>query len=228
MSQGPPVASAPSPPPAPVEQNLSGEEAYLRRLVMSSRGKAEHPPTADIPSQPVCAAPPSTFTPMDEDDNDLIPGLGIAPEMDADDVAAPLEETGEEAYQRRLAMSQGLRPTAPPFQPSFQLSAAAQPIFFQPPPSPPRLAYNPFAPPMNVPPPPPPSQQAQAQIPSSFADKAKAAASIAAKLSALAPPAGAGATENVGGSLPSSSTPDFGVNTPPSTTPADHGAETKR
>lgn len=229
MSQGAPVASAPSPPPGPMERNLSGEEAYLRRLVMSSRGKAAPPASANIPSQSVYTILSSASTPMDEDE-DVIPGLGMASEMDADIAVAPLsapEETGEEAYQRRLAMSQGLRPAAPAFQPPFQLSVPTQPPSFQPPPpSPPRLAYDPFAPPVNVPPPPPPSQQPQAHIPSGFADKVKAAASIAAKLSALAPPTGASGNENVSASWSSSSTPDFGVET--TTTAADHGAETKR
>lgn len=233
MSQGAPVASTPSPPSGPMERNLSGEEAYLRRLVMSSRGKAAHPASADIPSQSVFTIPSSTSTPMDEDeDEDVIPGLGMASEMDADKDAATLpapEETGEEAYQRRLAISQGLRPAAPAFQPSFQLSVPTQPLSFPlPPPSPSRLAYDPFAPPVNVPPPPPPSQQPQAQIPSGFADKMKAAASIAAKLSALAPPTSASGNENVSASWSSSSTPDFGVETATSTTAADHRAETKR
>jgi len=225
MSQSAPVASAPSPPPGPMERNLSGEEAYLRRLVMSSRGKAAPPASADIPLQSVYTILSSTSTPMDEDE-DVIPGLGMASEMDADTDVAPLpgpEETGEEAYQRRLAMFQGLRPAAPAFQPPFQLSVPTRLPSFQPPPSsPPRLAYDPFAPPVNVPPPPPPSQQPQA----GFADKVKAAASIAAKLSALAPPMGASGNENVSASWSSSSTPDFGVET--ATTAADHGAETKR
>ncbi|KAL4068062.1 hypothetical protein J3A83DRAFT_4359882 [Scleroderma citrinum] len=207
MSQGPPVTSAPSPPLAPMERNLSGEEA------------------ADIPSQPLRTVLSSSSAPMDEDE-DPIPGLGMASQMDADtDAPTPpaQAETGEAAYQHRLAISQGLRPTAPSFQPSFPSSVPVQPPPVQlPPPSPPRLAYDPFAPPVNVPPPPPPSQQLQAHLPSGFADRVKAAASIAAKLSALAPPTSADASENVGGSWPSSST------APPSTATVDDSVQAKR
>lgn len=77
-------------------------------------------------------------------------------------------ETGEEAYLRRLAISTVGR-TVP----------QARPVS---PPSPPPLAYNPFAP-LSVPPPPP---GPPAAIPSAFEERAKAAAAIAAKLGALA------------------------------------------
>ncbi|KAI6028824.1 hypothetical protein F5J12DRAFT_961299 [Pisolithus orientalis] len=194
MSQGTSATSAPSPPPAPADRNLSGEEAYLRRLVLSTRGKA-------VRRSPELAATASNTVNMEEEhDEDAIPGLGMTSKMDADaDVpgatdgptASPFRaETGDEAYQRRLTMSRGLQPTAPPFQPSFQSSvqaAPSPPVQSPPPPSPPRMAYNPFTPPSSVPPPPASSQQPQR--PSGFEDKIKQAASIAAKLSALAPPA---------------------------------------
>lgn len=200
MSQGTSTVSAPSPPPASADRNLSGEEAYLRRLVLSTRGKATRC-SPDIPSQPAVVAPTTPVNMEEEHDEEVIPGLGMASmETDVDvpasaDVsAAPNSrvETGEEAYQRRLAMSRGLQPTVPPFQPSFQPSVpATQPLPAQspPPPSPPRLAYNPFTPPSSVPPPPPPGQQPQ--MPGGIEEKIKQAASIAAKLSALAPPASA-------------------------------------
>ncbi|KAI6150319.1 hypothetical protein BKA82DRAFT_4114203 [Pisolithus tinctorius] len=194
MSQGTSATSAPSPPPAPADRNLSGEEAYLRRLVLSTRGKA-------VRRSPELAATASNTVNMEEEhDEDAIPGLGMTSKMDTDaDVpgttdgptAPPFRaETGDDAYQRRLTMSRGLQPTAPPFQPSFQSSvqaAPSPPVQSPPPPSPPRVAYNPFSPPSSVPPPPAPSQQPQR--PSGFEDKIKQAASIAAKLSALAPPA---------------------------------------
>ncbi|KAK7466979.1 hypothetical protein VKT23_004042 [Stygiomarasmius scandens] len=82
--------------------------------------------------------------------------------------APPQALSGEEAYLRRLAMS-----TRP-----------AQPAEVSPPPpqpSPPPLAYNPFAPP-SVPPPPPPGGPNAGP---SLDERAKAAAAIAARLSAM-------------------------------------------
>ena len=119
--------------------------------------------------------------------------------------------TGDEAFQRRLAMS--ARPRSPPAasipvneameedlpaygrQPPVELDEEAnlyQSEIYRPAPShdpprpisPPTLAYNPFAPP-SVPPPPPPGPPGTS-IPSEFEAKAKAAAAIAAKLGALA------------------------------------------
>ncbi|KAH7889269.1 hypothetical protein F5I97DRAFT_494358 [Phlebopus sp. FC_14] len=191
MSQG---TRAPSPPPASLDRNMSGEEAFQRRLAMSAGAQAAPPP---IPSFAPLESAPSAV-----EDDDSIPGLGMPPRIDPFDTSTVPDraETGEDAYQRRLAMSQGLRPTAQPFMPSQPQIAAsvAQPP--QPPPSPPQLAYNPFAPPANVPPPPPPGQQPP--VPSGFEDKVKAAANIAAKLSALAATAGSstGATSSGTGS----------------------------
>jgi splicing factor 45 len=115
--------------------------------------------------------------------------------------------TGDEAFQRRLAMS--ARPRSPPptsageimaegpsRQPPVELDEEADlnlnqseisthAPFHEParPISPPTLAYNPFAPPSVPPPPPGPPGTS---IPSEFEAKAKAAAAIAAKLGALA------------------------------------------
>jgi splicing factor 45 len=50
------------------------------------------------------------------------------------------------------------------------------------------LAYNPFAPPPNIPPPPPPLPSSQISV--ALEDKVKAAASVAARLGALAATAG--------------------------------------
>ncbi|KAK0459659.1 uncharacterized protein EV420DRAFT_1629076 [Desarmillaria tabescens] len=92
--------------------------------------------------------------------NDDIP-VPVAP------APPPVTETGDEAYLRRLAMSS--RPPVPVPAPR--------------PPSPPQLAYNPFAPPSVPPPPPgPPAAALQASID----EKVKAAAAIAARLGALA------------------------------------------
>ncbi|KAG2755956.1 hypothetical protein P692DRAFT_20853196 [Suillus brevipes Sb2] len=134
-----------------VDRNMSGEEAFQRRLAMSAGAAARVPSPTPVPV-----------------DHNL---------------------SGEEAYQRRLAMaSSKLRPTASPFEPSSRPPAPVnQPVqLVTPVPpmrSPPPLAYNPFAPPANIPPPPPPPSS---QIPVALEDKVKAAASVAARLGALA------------------------------------------
>lgn len=92
--------------------------------------------------------------------------------------------TGDEAYARRLAMSQGRVATVTVPEPIVSsVSAPPPPIVAptkQPSPEPPTLAYNPFAPPI-VPPPPPPVD---------FDDRVKnsreTAAAIAARLSKIA------------------------------------------
>ena len=134
-------------------------------------------------------------------------------------VAVDRNLTGDEAFQRRLAMSG--RPRSPPLtsvsvsqiteedhvhQPSVELDEEANlcppemsithdPAPFHDPPrpiSPPALSFNPFAPPTVPPPPPGPPG---ASIPSEFEAKAKAAAAIAAKLGALAGVAGSSETQ---------------------------------
>jgi hypothetical protein len=99
--------------------------------------------------------------------------------------------TGDEAYQRRLAMSNA-SPVVPPraetgdeaYQRRLAISTAASQPTASPPkqPSPPPLAYNPFAPPSVAPPPPPSGSSGDVVLD----DRAKAAAAIAAKLGALA------------------------------------------
>ncbi|KAJ7063220.1 hypothetical protein C8F01DRAFT_1132010 [Mycena amicta] len=123
--------------------------------------------------------------------------------------AVPMNLTGDEAYQRRLAMS-GMRPPSPPAVASDDgdipgLSLVRQPLILEtasasrprsPPPSspaynpfiaptpappPPSLAYNPFAPPTAPPPPPGPPPSIAAAVDA----RTKAAAAIAARLGAL-------------------------------------------
>lgn len=180
MSAGTAVR-VPSPTPVPVDHNLSGEEAYQRRLAMASGGNRP-------PAFSASASPLRQPSPGGADDEECIPGLSsnISPS-----VSQNRDETGEEAYLRRLAMSSKLRPTASPFElssrPPAPVTQPPQPVIPVPPTrSPPPLAYNPFAPPTNIPPPPPPPSQ----IPVALEDKVKAAASIAARLSALAATAG--------------------------------------
>lgn len=166
-----------------VDRNMSGEEAFQRRLAMSAGAAARVPSPTPVPV-----------------DHNL---------------------SGEEAYQRRLAMASGgnrphvfsasasplrqpspggsddepsSQPPAPVMQPA-QLMVPVPPTR-----SPPPLAYNPFAPPANIPPPPPPPSS---QIPVALEDKVKAAASIAARLSALASAAGGpGPGSSLPGALP--------------------------
>ena len=134
-------------PVAPIERNLTGDEAFQRRLAMSAIPPVSTPPTAPF----VSPSPPN---------DDTEPG----PSTTAVKVKI---DSGEEAYLRRLAMS-GMAPVhTPPVAP----------------PSPPPLAYNPFAPPSVPPPPPGPPATVISNL---FEDKVKAAAAIAAKLGALA------------------------------------------
>ncbi|SJL00329.1 uncharacterized protein ARMOST_03642 [Armillaria ostoyae] len=109
----------------------------------------------------------------------------------------PVTETGDEAYLRRLAMSS--RPPVP--------APAQAPVPAPRPPSPPQLAYNPFAPPSVPPPPPgPPAAALQAIID----EKVKAAAAIAARLGALASatPATPSPPEDPAGSSKRQAVPD--------------------
>ncbi|KAI0792854.1 hypothetical protein C8Q75DRAFT_751703 [Abortiporus biennis] len=171
--------------------NMTGDEAYERRLAMSrgfapssqpsgSGSTQQYPSFAPSSSQQI--PPSSSFTPPN-DYEDAPPGLdsNTVPSVPITSV-----ETGEEAYLRRLAMSQGRPYTSPP--PSSQ--APTIPVQ----PEPPTLAYNPFAPPTSIPPPP-------SAIPPSLSDEKvrnsrEAAAAIAAKLKALAPPPGAESSES--------------------------------
>ncbi|KIY50915.1 hypothetical protein FISHEDRAFT_38315 [Fistulina hepatica ATCC 64428] len=132
-----------SPYSAVMNRDLTGDEAYQRRLAMSEDNRLRS------------ATPPATEPGPDEDSFLGLPSSGSVP--------PPATETGDEAYLRRVAMSS--RPAPPVATPS-----------------PPPLAFNPFAPPTSVPPPPlggPP-------ISVSIQDKVKAAAAVAARLSALA------------------------------------------
>ncbi|KAI0059091.1 hypothetical protein BV25DRAFT_1809732, partial [Artomyces pyxidatus] len=192
------IGSASTATPVAPDVKMTGDEAYQRRLAMSLGIQAAQ-------ALPIPAPPPVPSSDIDMDDE--IPGLGIsttlrkpetggevhlpAPQPSALRAHAPPfrpAETGEEAYQRRLALS--LQQSVPP------------PVAV--PDSPPSSGYNPFAPP--VPPPPPPGPPPGAVDASSFEERIRnsrnAAAAIAAKLKALAPPPGAEATPSPPISVP--------------------------
>lgn len=136
---------------------MSGNEAYERRLAMSANMRAASPPAATINTTQII------------DGEDFIPGL-------ANTAVPPPTETGDEAYLRRVALSQAQaqRPVSPVFSEPTEVSST--------------LAYNPFAPPPAPPPPGPPGALAV----NALEDKVKAAAAIAARLGALAATANAG------------------------------------
>jgi splicing factor 45 len=137
---------------------MSGDEAYRRRLAMSAGTRAHSPPA-------VINAPPSlTF----EDSQRPSPGQQGT-------VVPPPAETGDEAYLRRVALSQA--EARAPISATITETATEAPS---------SLAYNPFAPPSVPPPPGPPGTLAV----NALEDKVKAAAAIAARLGALAAAAG--------------------------------------
>lgn len=153
-------------PPAPVERDLTGDEAYQRRLAMS-RGFRPPSPPADNQQQSTGDSDMSGV---------VVPSHPL-----------PRDETGEEAYLRRLAMSTMNRAQAHPQpQPQPPSPSPPPPPQRQRSPSPPSLSFNPFAPPSVPPPPPPPGVSGGAVGLSDIEEKKKAAAAIAAKLGALA------------------------------------------
>lgn len=170
------------PPPAPVNIGMTGDEAYQRRLAMSAGFKRSSPP----PPTPPTAVPsftPSSFKPdvpidlasglNDEAEEDDIPGISAAPRSAP--ALATQAESSEEAYRNRLAMFQ---------------QTHAVPVR-SPTPEQPSLAYNPFAPTAFVPPPSAAGLPVAGSVLSDEKVKSsrEAAAAIAARLAALAPPA---------------------------------------
>lgn len=178
--------------PAPPDVHMSGEEAYQRRLAISTNFKT--------PSQTT----PSTSVPIVAD--------AACPAAAGPPAPLPRAETGEEAYLRRVAMSQGppssLSKPAPLQPPpstgeDYERRAAFSSQQMSPPPpqnqrepsepasDPP--GYNPFAPQSAPPPPPIPSTAAADNVNPEFEERVRnsrnAAAAIAARFSALAPPA---------------------------------------
>ncbi|KZO95719.1 hypothetical protein CALVIDRAFT_149953 [Calocera viscosa TUFC12733] len=156
--------------PVVVARDMTGEEAYQRRLALSRGGVAAPPPA--IPSPPRVPSPP-------------------APQP-------YVTETGEEAYQRRMALSLGgARP--PPPAPGVPPSAPPRFSRPPPGPDEDEYMWSAPQPPPSVPTPPlvppPPTSTAQPPVPQVVLDpevekRRQAAAAIAARLAALAPGVG--------------------------------------
>jgi splicing factor 45 len=191
--------------------SLTGDDVYARRVALSQGVEQQSaaptfiatsdpmlvPTHTNAPSPQPSLSTMATEAPMSIEphvnmnlEDDVIPGAG------ASSLKSTVSRTtsGEDAFLRRAALSaQASRPNHIAVPPSFTSAA---------PPSPPELAYNPFAPP-SVPPPPP-----LALLEEQIKAKREAAAAIAARLAGLAAggsPAGTGAA---GGAIPAPATGD--------------------
>ncbi|GAA5834098.1 hypothetical protein JCM11251_003617 [Rhodosporidiobolus azoricus] len=211
----PPPVSAYAP-----KRDETADEAYARRVALSSGAAPVFKPAAAPTFQPAGGAP--SFQPATE----AVPAFQPASSSFSAPPAPPArrEETGEEAYQRRMALSGRAPPPPPPpfipaggappppptFQPASYPAAPPPPAFqpsYPPPPPPPGFSAPPGMPPPPsnfVPPPshafspsasstPPPPAAGPAQTPeqSAAVDAAQAKArEIAARLSKLGGGAG--------------------------------------
>lgn len=202
--------------PVKVDVSMTGDEAYQRRLAMSQGSKpatifspssSENPSGPDLSFQTISSS--SSATPVPSSSLHADASDYINTDLSSEASRAALAQSGEEAYLRRLAMSQTRGAAAtiapPPIPPPVVSSppiAATEPS---------GLAYNPFAPPSAVPPPP------SAIPPSLSEDKVRssreAAAAIAAKLRALAPPPG---SADVSGTVSLDTSSQLSQDTPPS------------
>ncbi|KAI1784052.1 hypothetical protein LXA43DRAFT_902389 [Ganoderma leucocontextum] len=187
-------APAIPPPAAPLNVSMTGDEAYQRRLAMSQGfcpPDFAPPPASQSASStfsgftPISVPPSSSFGQSGYGDDDGIPGLGGPPPAASPPpppplVASPTAESGDEAYLRRLEMSQ----QGPQLQQA-QLPRTPSPLPFDDTPP----AQSPVMPPPAGPPPP-----ATAPVNAYKVQNSKqAAAAIAARLSALAPKGGGAA-----------------------------------
>ncbi|PFH54403.1 hypothetical protein AMATHDRAFT_83440 [Amanita thiersii Skay4041] len=152
--------SARNPSSAAVDRNLTGEEAYQRRLAMSSGMK----------SAPVAPAPSA-------DDPETIPSLSIG---DATPPApASVNMTGEEAYLRRVAMSTMGNRSQPPQPPP--VARSPPPLAYNP------FAPPAVSAPPPGPPPPPASNELEDRIKAAAAIAAKLGALAKAEPSSSTP-----------------------------------------
>ncbi|THH27064.1 hypothetical protein EUX98_g7129 [Antrodiella citrinella] len=209
--------------PIPVEANVTGDEAYQRRLALSqgsvstSTSALQFTSSSSEPQFPV-GSDPSLTAASSISSGILPPSSSYVSTSDSRSFTqtpppqAQILQSREEAYLRRLALSQS-RPAVPPLASAMLSTSIPSPTSYAQQPEPPTLAYNPFAPPTSVPPPP-------SAIPPSLSEEKvrssrEAAAAIAAKLKALAPPPG---SAEAGGSGS-----DAGPSEPPTKKPDPHG-----
>ncbi|TFY68335.1 hypothetical protein EVG20_g3597 [Dentipellis fragilis] len=190
------IGSAPRDPvPFVAPVDMTGDEAYQRRLAMSA-GYQPPETAAPMAAPPAFVSPP--LPPPAATEDSPIPGIGTP-------VPPPRVESGEEAYLRRMALSNPPPPPPPPVETDDEAYLRRAALSSLPPrvPSPPvlpeptPLAYNPFAPP---PVPAPPPAFAPVGGNSEFEERVRnsrnAAAAIAAKLKALAPLPGTEASQS--------------------------------
>ncbi|RPD73513.1 hypothetical protein L226DRAFT_536196 [Lentinus tigrinus ALCF2SS1-7] len=179
------AASAGAPPPsAPVSVSMTGDEAYQRRLAMSQGFRPPEPTTSSavLSSSATTVPPASSYGPPDDDQDSGVPGLGAmtsySPPLPAPaPAAAPIIETGDEAYLRRLVMSQqGAQPPRAPSPLPFDATPPVHTLVVPAPMVPPPPAFAPVSGPA------PSSDKIQ--------NSKQAAAAIAARLAALAPKGG--------------------------------------
>ncbi|TKA58408.1 hypothetical protein B0A53_00147 [Rhodotorula sp. CCFEE 5036] len=157
--------------------STGGDEAYARRMALSSGFGSGHAPPGDFSNNSSRPAPPAqTFLPVPprEETGDEAYARRVA-------MSQRREETGEEAYQRRMALSRGGGgggggggvQTAPPpaFVASSHVQAGPAPPFVPPPP-PPGFVPPPagFAPPAFLPASGPPPATMHYQQPTDHAD----------------------------------------------------------
>ncbi|KAI0831715.1 hypothetical protein BC628DRAFT_1451397 [Trametes gibbosa] len=221
-------ASSNVPPRAPASVTMSGDEAYQRRLALSKGFQSAESTapsftsvlsTSSIPAsssrQSYATGPPasSSFTPSSESVPStssfalLNSSVSVAPTSSSSFASIPpsVSYTGEEAYLRRLALSQqGVAPRVP--SPAPFVNAPSTPM--------PSAPLHP-APPA-VPPPVPALTEEKVR------NSKQAAAAIAARLSALAPK-GVSAPSAPPPPPPASAPPEETQATEPAKKPDPHG-----
>jgi splicing factor 45 len=186
------IGSTPVTRPPPPDVHMSGEEAYQRRLVMSSGFKPTSQTTSSASASVAVDAAGSAAigspTPLaraetGEEAYLRRVAMSQAPQPSASQPASSQlpSSTGDEAYQRRAALSNQQSPLPPP-QHQQELSE----------PSSDSSGYNPFAAqPAPAPPPPIPNVASAGDVTPDFEERVRhsrsAAAAIAARFSALAP-----------------------------------------